>query len=234
MCFWNKAICRPISANRNREVFGLDFSSVLGVDSILDRQKHIDYLLGRFAFGFYEIGPLDEDGVRTAIKHHLRHKATNCKIAACINKDYFTAFTLAYDFFDYFVIELGAEINTEAVDSIIDMRLYEQIYKPIILKLPQNLNLESLRHIVEYCMYSSIDGVEICAIEQIAPIRGFSYGKLPIIASCDFETPEQAKEIYQTGCSLIGVQRCYDSKGFKFVKQIFKQLEGKSSKYNSQ
>ena len=134
-----RLISRWIHNNRptglQREVFGIDFYNPIGLGAGLDIYGELYNDLNNLGFSFVEIGPMNADGIRRAIRR-IQQDPQNDILAACINEDYLTAFTLAYDFCDFFVIDLSTNPSTDILDPLLDARLAEEVYKPIVVKLP--------------------------------------------------------------------------------------------------
>lgn len=121
-------------------------------------------------------------GVRHAIRN-IQKDRPNCPIAAnlvCrqgnlsedeITQDYRDAFALMYDFADFFVINTVMSPSLEAdmledvsvlsgvIDTVLDMRLCYDTYKPVLLKVSSDIPRESLKEIIDYARLSGIDGI---------------------------------------------------------------------------
>lgn len=88
-----------------------------------------------------------------------------------IVSDYRAAFAQLYDFADYFVINLTdsrrpeaglqADTNllTDVLDELLEMRLYYDTYKSILLKISSDLTPDLLDEILDYALMSGIDGI---------------------------------------------------------------------------
>lgn len=117
---------RRIRTDRRLELFGIEFSSPVGLAASIDTEGVLYNILSDFGFSFIEIGPMSyirQDyatsakhylGVKKAIEH-LRGERPDCVIAGNITrnpqsrgaeivKDYEKAFALIYDFVDMIVI----------------------------------------------------------------------------------------------------------------------------------
>ena len=131
-----RLLSRWIHNNRptglQREVFGLDFYNPIGLGAGLDLYGELYNDLNNLGVSFVEIGPMNADGIRRAIRR-IQKDPQNDILAACINEEYLTAFTLAYDFCDFFVIDISDNPSTDILDPILDARLAEQVYKPIVV-----------------------------------------------------------------------------------------------------
>ena len=207
-----------------REVFGLNFYNPLGLGAGLDRKGELYNDLNDLGFSFSEIGPLDAKGIRKALKK-IQEDPQNDILAACINRDYLTAFTLAYDFCDFFVIEINSDTGTEDLDPLLDARLTNDVYKPIVIKLPEGYPEDETEDIVKYCMLNGFDGIQARSLEQIRTIRKISAGRLPIMANARITTPKQAYDMLEAGASLIEVRSGLVYEGPSLIGKMLKYLE---------
>ena len=212
---------RPVGLER--EVFGLQFYNPVGLGAGLDVDGELYNDLNNLGFSFVEIGPMGADGIRRAVRR-IQEDPQNDILAACINEDFLTAFTLAYDFCDFFVIDITANPSTDVLDPLLDARLAEEIYKPIIVKLPKSLPPSEIEDILDFSLMNGIDGIEARSIGQVRHIASYSHGRLPIIANTHIESPEQAAEALQAGASLVEVRNGLVRQGPRFVSNILKFL----------
>ena len=77
-----------------------------------------------------------------------------------VRKKYDMAFSLVYDFVDAFVITDFDDFN-EDVDPILNLRMYNEEYKPVYLEVKSSLLYEELDDIITYSLMSNIDGLFI-------------------------------------------------------------------------
>ncbi len=222
-----RTINRWIHDNRpeglQREVFGLSFYNPLGLGAGLDIRGELYNDLNNLGFSFVEIGPMDADGARRAIRH-LQIDPQDDILAICISKDYLTSFTLAYDFCDFFVIDLSQDPSTEELNPLLETRLAEQEYKPIVIKLPDYLNEDELDTIADFCLMNGIDGIELRSNAQVRHMHEYCSGRLPIIANCHIDTPEQAAEALRCGASLVELRTGLLREGPGIVRKTLKYL----------
>lgn len=223
-----RLISRWIHNNRpvglQREVFGLDFYNPVGLGAGLDIHGELYNDLNNLGFSFSEIGPMGADGVRRAVRR-IQDDPQADILAACINNDFLTAFTLAYDFCDFFVMDFSSTpFSSDTVDPILEARLAEEIYKPIVIKLPKAISNTEIEEIADYSLMNGIDGMEARDIDQVRLIASYTRGKLPIIANTHIESPKQAEEALQAGASLIEVRNGLVRQGPQFVGNILKHL----------
>jgi Dihydroorotate dehydrogenase len=222
-----RLISRWIHNNRpvglQREVFGLQFYNPLGLGAGLDLHGELYNDLNNLGFSYSEIGPLGADGIRRALRR-VQNDPQNDILAACINQDFSTAFTLAYDFFDFFVIDLNDNNLEEVLDPILDARMAEEEYKPIIIKLPRDISAAEIEEILDFSLLSGVDGVEARDIEQVRHIAAYTHGKLPIIGNTHIRTPQQAEEALNEGASLLALRNGLVREGPQIVSDILKYL----------
>lgn len=124
---------------------------------------------------------INNKGVRNAVEHLKKNKpevivaANISKNTASINedaaKDYESAFALLYDFVDMFVVNVSCPnvvgltslqditFLSEIVDKLLNLRMYYDQYRPILLKVSPDLAKEQLDDIIDYCLRSGIDGI---------------------------------------------------------------------------
>lgn len=124
---------------------------------------------------------INNKGVKNAVEH-LKKERPEVIVAANISKnttsinedaakDYEKGFGLLYDFVDMFVVNVSCPnvvgltalqditFLSEIVDKLLDLRMYYDTYKPILLKVSPDLSHQQLDEIIDYCLRSGIDGI---------------------------------------------------------------------------
>ncbi len=124
---------------------------------------------------------INNKGVRNAVEH-LRKERPEVIVAANISKntssinedaakDYEQSFALLYDFVDMFVINVSCpnvvgltalqdvSFLSDIVDRLLDLRMYYDTFRPILLKVSPDLPHPQLDDIIDYCLRSGIDGI---------------------------------------------------------------------------
>lgn len=205
-----------------KEVFGIQFNSPIGIGAGLDRKGELNGAWSELGCGFIEIGPINTDELKK-IAHRLKNSKKSLKFGLCIAYDYLSSFTLAYDFCDFFVIDITSDPSTEYLDSLLEARIAED-YKPIVVKIPEFINSDELNDIVAYCLLNNVDGIEVQDIKQISRIHEISKGLLPIIANNHIDSLKTAIEVLDNGASLVEIRRGLVRQGPSFVKKITKAL----------
>lgn len=221
-------ISRLLHKNRplglEREVFGLQFYNPLGLGAGLDRKGTLYNDLNDLGFSFVEIGPLDASGVRETIKN-IGADPQNDILGICIASDFLTAFTLAYDFGDFFVLDFSENQPIETLDPVLEARLTYEKYKPIVLKLPKSAGDRESKYAADYCMMNGVDGIEARTLSQIKAVSAISSGRLPIIANCGIKTPQEAAEMLEAGASLVEIRSGFVKEGSSIVSKMLNYLE---------
>jgi len=174
---------------------------------------------------------INNKGVRNAVEH-LKKVRPEVIVAANISKnttsinedaarDYEKAFGLLYDFVDMFVVNVSCpnvvgltalqdvSFLSEIVDKLLDLRMYYDTYKPILLKVSPDLSHEQIDDIIDYCLRSGIDG--IVAGNTTRSREGLSISK------------EKIEAIGNGGMSGAPVH----SKNLELVRYIHAKSEGK-------
>lgn len=212
-----------------KEVFGLEFYNPLGLGAGLDRSGDVYNDLNNLGFSFVEIGPMDAKGMRHAI-NNLQEDPQDDILAACINADYLTAFTLGYDFCDFFVFDIPGVDVASVMDPILDARLTNDVYRPVVVKISETLNDEELASIIHYCLMNGVDAIDVRSQRQLETAVKVSNGLLPVIVNSHIKTPQQAEALLKAGASLLEIRSGVVYEGTNFVSRINRHLESKSRK----
>lgn len=124
---------------------------------------------------------INNNGVKYAIEHLKKDKprvivAGNIsKNSKSINddaaKDYEKAFSLLYDFVDMIIVNISCpnvvgltdlqDISylSDIFDRLLELRVYYDEYKPLLVKLSPDIPKEQIDEIVNYALRSGIDGI---------------------------------------------------------------------------
>lgn len=224
-------INRLVHGNRpqglEREVFGLQFYNPVGLGAGLDVEGDLYNDLNDLGFSFVEIGPFKNlAAIRKAI-YKVQADPPDDILAACISGDYLDSFCLAYDFCDFFVIDISENPDMDIFDALLEARLTYDIYKPVVVKIPDVIPFEDLGDIVDYCMMNSVDGIEARTIAQIEYIAERTKHRLPIISNCHINDPAQAEEALAAGADLVEVRMGLVRHGPRLIERILRHLSNK-------
>ena len=124
---------------------------------------------------------INNKGVKYAVER-LKENKPNLIVAANISKnttsinedatrDYESAFALMYDFVDMFVINVSCPnvvglsalqditFLSDIIDRLLNLRMYFDEYRPILIKISPDIQSEQLDDILDYAMRSGVDGI---------------------------------------------------------------------------
>lgn len=160
-----KLFCPRRYPEQECECMGIKFLSPLGV-YIKDKDngaRNAEFLLNN-AYGFVIINCKDISHSLEILGKlpreyniiaHLDVKQTYSYMGSVKSME--AAFAILYDFVDAFLIS-SIDSLSDDVDSLINLRLYNDDYRPIILDVPSDLLYADLDEILEYSMLSNVDG----------------------------------------------------------------------------
>ena len=174
---------------------------------------------------------INNKGVKNAVEH-IKKEHPKVIVAANISKntssindeaakDYEEAFGLLYDFVDMFVVNVSCpnvvgltslqdiSFLSDIVDRLLNLRLYYDTYRPILLKVSPDLSTKQLDDITDYCLRSGIDG--IVAGNTTRSREGLSID------------PEKIEKIGNGGLSGAPLHK----KNVELVRHISQRSEGK-------
>lgn len=203
---------------------GLRFDNPIGVVAGVDRRGEYTDVIANYSPSFIEIGPVRD--VRFAIQNLQSRKESIIVLANLSNnKEIERSFSLIYDFVDAIVLNVSQNTSVSLIiDHLVDLRRYNDTYKPIIFKLFPDLDDEQLDSIATYMLSSGIDGVMV-PLERLDAVREKTLGLLPVIAIAEIGTPEDAARILDTGADLIAMNNAPLRYGPAYVKRILKYLD---------
>ena len=202
----------------------MEFSSPIGVAAGIDKRGEYTDVIACYSPSFIEIGPLRN--VMHAIPH-LQERSEDIRIFGNLSntREIQRSFSLIYDFVD--AIVLNVSLNTtvsQVIDQLLELRRYNDTYKPIIFKLNRDLTPEVLDQLADYMLRSGIDAVIVHA-DSVQLIREKTEGLMPVIALAEITDPEQAAQLLDTGADLIAVNNSPLRYGPALIKKINKYLE---------
>jgi len=208
----------------NKRLMGLTFSHPIGVAAGIDKRGEFADAIACYSPAFLEIGPIHD--VRFAIQN-LQDRSSDIIILGNLSNstNLVSAFTLLYDFVDGIVLNVSKGTSvSKVIDHLLELRRYNDTYKPILFKLLPDLSSEDLDDVAAYMLGSGIDGVMVHA-EFVERIREKTQELLPVIAVGEISTPERAAQLLDTGADLIAVTNSPFHYGPALIKRIVKYLE---------
>ena len=219
-----QALYKRSAPTLRKEIMGMEFSSPIGVAAGIDKRGEYTDVIACYSPSFIEIGPLRN--VMHAIPH-LQERSEDIRIFGNLSntREIQRSFSLIYDFVD--AIVLNVSLNTtvsQVIDQLLELRRYNDTYKPIIFKLNRDLTPEVLDQLADYMLRSGIDAVIVHA-DSVQLIREKTEGLMPVIALAEITDPEQAAPLLDTGADLIAVNNSPLRSGPALIKKINKYLE---------
>ncbi|MCR5710091.1 MAG: hypothetical protein K6G79_06385 [Bacteroidales bacterium] len=207
-----------------KELMGIKFSGPLGVAAGIDKRGEFTDAIACYSPAFIEIGPLRD--IRFAISQLQKRENTVPVFANLSNAHNLDrSFPLIYDFVDAIVLNIsqGSQVS-QSIDHLIELRRYNDEYKPVIFKIYPDITSETLDAVTAYMLGSGIDGV-IVGAELFDRVRQKTQGLLPIIVSAEISSPERAAQLLDSGADLIAVTNSPFHYGPNLIKRIIKYLE---------
>ena len=207
-----------------KQLMGLTFAHPIGVAAGVDKRGEYTDAMACYSPAFIEIGPLRD--CRFAIENLQKRTSSTIVLGNLSNSiDLVSAFTLIYDFVDGIVLNVSLNSNiSKVIDHLLELRRYNDTYKPIIFKLYPDLTLDQLEDVARYMLGSGIDGVMVGA-EFVERIREKTLGLLPVIATGEICTLERAAQLLDTGADLVAVTNSPFHYGPRLIYKIVKYLD---------
>lgn len=212
------------TTGQQKLLMGIQFAHPVGVSAGVDKRGEFTDAISCFSPAFIEIGPLRD--VRYSI-HHLQNRTADTVILGNLSNstDLVESFTLIYDFVDGIILNVSQGSSVaKVIDHLLELRRYNDTYKPIIFKLFPDLTSEDLDKVASYALGSGIDGMMVGA-EFVDKIREKTLGLIPVIATAEIAAPERAAQILDTGADLLAVTNSPFHYGPRLVYRIVKYLE---------
>ena len=211
------------SSKLEREVLGLKLSNPIGLGPGLDKKGQLYNTLYDFGFSFTDIGPVSLANVKTIISN-LQSNPADPVIGMCINKDHAKVFSLAYDFADFFDMEIPDSDTEKVLDEIFNIRLAYENYKPVLLRLTHDLPQEQLEKILSFALMGGIDGFVVAKSDNVRRVYDYTKGRFPIIGYGGIRTPEMAREILDAGAQLLEVTTGLVLDGPNLARKLLRHL----------
>jgi len=130
-------------------------------------------------------------------------KKRNCRLFAKLQAANVEAFALVYDFVDAFVISDYDDLN-ECIDPLVNLRLYNDEYKEIFLRIPDNYMNDELDEVISFSKLSNIDGLVISNPKLLVHALDEVGGILQIIAD-NITTLNQLESIEKDGVDIAAI-----------------------------
>lgn len=182
-------IFKPIYSEQKKECLGMSLTSPVGVN-LANYKTGSEYVeaMHNGCFAFTVINCVNISLAIEQLKNNDR--STNVIVHLDKNIEYeyngvkksmLACFALLYDFVDAFLVS-GFDELSDDVDQLINQRMYNDEYRPIIMQIPDNLLYEDIDEIIAYCRMSNVDGLYISNKRLLKYARERSKGSLTLIA----------------------------------------------------
>ena len=227
--FFRLVYCRKYPG-MERELFGLAFPGPIALTEGHDVSGEFYNDLANLGFAYVDIGPFgspdpDETNLRKAIEN-IKRRPPKVKIAASLQGECRKAFSLLYDFVDFFSVTMVSDDIgdiQQILDEMLEMRLCYDAYKPIVLKILPHTDEEMLKIAVDYCRMSGIDAIEGPA-EAIPFISEYTERRVTVIASGGQLPKETAAELIRQGAAIVEIDTEFSENGPSTVKGYMKYI----------
>ena len=223
----------PSHANLALKVMGMDFSSPLGLGAGIDKEGQYYNSFSAYGFSFVIIGPADAAGIMKSIEK-IKVEKPHTVLAMCLSKDHLTSFSLAYDFADMFILDLSDEEMFDVAASVLDARLTYETSKPVLLRIGREYSRERLDNILDFSLMNGIDGFVVGSLDYVRKVNEFCRGRVPIIGYGKIRSNESAKEMLDSGASLIAITTGLLLDGPSLIKNILKYLDAQQTVKSSE
>ena len=188
-----------------KDVFGLRFLNPVGLSTGGDRLLKSDKGLGFVVLDTSDKQPL-------AYAPQLSQRFSDTLLAAEIKTDIVHNFALFYDFADFFIItpdnmhgldDPDVSDISDLLDLILQQRLCEEQYKPVLLRLSPGFTPDETRSLLDFCLLSRIDGFVLQNPGRLQQTLSYIQGRLPIMGSVQDGNPATALSFLKEGASLV-------------------------------
>lgn len=200
---------RPRYAEQKCELLGMKFISPVGT-YIKDREngaRNAEFLLDN-AYSFVIINCADLGNSLNILRKLPREYniIAHLDVKQSYNyegkqKSMEAAFAILYDFVDAFLIS-SIDSLSDDVDSLINLRMYNDDYRPIMLEVPSDLLYADLDEILQYSMMSNIDACLISNPRLLKYANEKCEGRVCLIAG-NIESIEGLQEAQNNGAELF-------------------------------
>ena len=241
--FWNRLRFRREYPALARDLFGIHFRHPLGIAPVLERQVELMDACEYIGFSF--TGLIPGDMPAQTVAEHLQNRESPIVAAVELRAEgpseeeakqqLIRQFSLLYDFADYFVIDINRESGlsslddfsdwTELLDELLNLRLYYERYKPMVLRISPAHTEEQMQRILDFCLMSGFDGVIAPGLAKVRFCTEYTRNLLPVIGSGAITSAEEAKSLLQAGAVLVEAAQGIPNRPRQTAKRILKALD---------
>ncbi len=235
------------------DLSGVIIPNPVGLVSGYDHNAKLYHLSANCMYGFIGIGPVEADA--TILKNvisSLQAHPTDAKINAVLShkptshgedsiiEDYNFAFSMLYDFCDLFTIDTSISYSDastplrdiallkDVLNSMLQLRMCYQTYRPIIVKVRPEIPESSLDELLDFSRLSGIDAICVSfgpsTAATVKKIYDKTLGRYPIVGCVDVLRKEDCAALKKAGATLIAGGLSFMHYGPGNTKRIIKYL----------
>jgi len=204
-------------ANKGRDVFDISFRSPLCLAGGHDKNGRILNALSDLGYGYVGVN-CSIDIIHKLIEriHSAPETRTAANIVLSIDElqqeaEVVRPFSLMYDFATMFILHIpetspGRPFSGDItdfypiIDELLNLRLCFEAYRPVLLSIPNSVEKEDRRHLIDYGRLNGIDGLVSDGAAAVKADFDYTSGRLPIIGRGKVQ---EAKELLEAGASLV-------------------------------
>lgn len=201
---------------------GMTFDHPLGIAGGIDTTGEFCNIAASYGAGFVEIGPLDD--IMAAI-NNLRSNPSPVPVLAVIpDSDAEKTFALLYDFVDAVVADINeSEFDSDSMEMILQLRLYNDEYKPVFFRIPPGMTEEKLDEVMDYALSRGVDGI-MAPGEKLEKVAEMALEHMDIICYGHFEDASAVAAALKGGAKAVAITDKPGEMKPSFIKKVIKNI----------
>ena len=158
-----------------------------------------------------------------------------------IIRDYTTMYSLVYDFADMILVDSSVKNSDnskplqdisflcDVLDKLLEIRVYYEIYKPLIIRVAHNISTDRLSELVNYCLMSNVDAISVGsgrkALSTVNEINRLSNNRIPVIVCDNSLSKNNVGEWVSAGASLIMTNASFKHRSTRYATKVLRRME---------
>lgn len=208
---------RKESQNKSTEVLDIKFRSPLCLSDGHDKNGRILDALSDLGYGYIGVdcsnGKVHQLIGRISSSSRDIVTAANLRIVSGQSEEetVIRPFSLMYDFASLFILHIPESSPGKAfsddftdfyplIDELLNLRLCFEAYRPVLLSLPNSMDIQERHSLINYSRLNGIDGLVCDGAAAVKADSDFTNGRLPIIGR---GRVQEAKQLLEAGASLV-------------------------------
>lgn len=203
---------------------GMTFDYPVGVAGGIDASGEFCGIAASSGASFVEIGPVED--VDATIDNLRRNPSPIPVLAVLPGKEDERVFALLYDFVDAVVFDITeTEVDCDSFERILQMRIYNDEYKPVFFRIPPYLNMpeEKIDEVMDYALGSGVDGIMVPR-KMLGKVVGMALGHLDIICCGHFDSASEVVETLKAGAKAVAITDRPGEIQRSFIKNVIKNI----------